>query len=100
MKTRQLTQWGMQIARACDKSDRCQPGARLVNPRQRLIITHRHGLPPGPLLQRPRLLALFAQLALGLMASGTAVERAGCGHHGEAAMGAVHAASAVRSSPS
>lgn len=100
MKTRPLTQWGMRIARVCDKSDRWQPGARLVNPRRRLIITHRHGLPPGPLLQGPRLLALFAQLALGLMASSAAVERAGCGHHGEAAMGAVHAASAVRSSPS
>lgn len=100
MKTRPLTQWGMGIVRVCDKSDRCQPGARSVNSRQRLIITHRHWQPPGPLLLRHRLLTLFAQLALGLMASGAAVERAGCGHHGEAAMGAVHAASAVRSRPS
>lgn len=100
MKTRQPTQWAMRIARVRDKSDRCQPGARSVNPRQQLIITHRHGLPPGPLLQRPLQLALFAQLTLSLVASSAAGERAGCGHHGEAAMGAVHAASAVRSNPS
>lgn len=77
MKTRQLTQWGIQIARVCDKSDRCQPGARLVNPRRRPIVPARDGLALGAVLQIALLLALVKQPlllapALSLAAPGCA----------------------------